>query len=59
MEVVPFPKSHFQEEGFPFDESENCTTSGAHPETVLEIKLACICPFTAKELARKSKNKTR
>jgi hypothetical protein len=25
----------------------------------LEIKLACICPFTAKELARKSKNKTR
>ena len=59
MEVVPFPKSHFQEEGFPLEESENCTTSGAHPDVELEIKLALNCPFTVKDVMNKSKNKTK
>ena len=54
---MPLPRSHFHDEGFPVDESENFTTSGAHPAFGEALKLAFNCALAKKLASKKKKNK--
>ena len=56
-DVVPLPRSHFHEVGFPTDESANLTTTGAQPPVVEELKSAFICAFAENTHKRKRENK--
>jgi hypothetical protein len=48
-EIVPFPRSHFQEVGAPVERSEKFTTTGAHPESGVAEKFAIGCAMLVKQ----------